>query len=106
MSFYLFGALGVVWFVFWMLLVYDSPSTHPRIDRQEQAYILASVGPQDEDRRSVPWGKMLTCLPLWAILVTQCGNSWAFYTLLTELPTYMAHILHFDIEAVSLIQNM
>lgn len=103
LSFYLFGALGVVWFVFWMLLVYDSPSTHPRIDRQEQAYILASVGPQDEDRRSVPWGKMLTCLPLWAILVTQCGNSWAFYTLLTELPTYMAHILHFDIEANSVL---
>lgn len=47
---------------------------------------------------------MLTCLPLWAILITQCGQSWAFYTQLTELPTYMAQILHFDIQSVS-IQN-
>lgn len=43
---------------------------------------------------------MLKCLPLWAILVTQCGQSWAFYTLLTELPTYMSKILHIEIQAV------
>lgn len=43
---------------------------------------------------------MLTCVPLWAILVTQCGQSWAFYTQLTELPTYMSQILHFDIQQV------
>ncbi|XP_066137490.1 putative inorganic phosphate cotransporter isoform X2 [Euwallacea fornicatus] len=98
LSFYLFGILGIIWFVFWMMFVYDSPSAHPRIDRQEQAFILASIGPQDEDKGSVPWLKMFTCLPLWAILVTQCGNSWAFYTILTELPTYMAQILHFKIE--------
>ncbi|KAH1015828.1 putative inorganic phosphate cotransporter isoform X2 [Dendroctonus ponderosae] len=99
LAFYIFGVLGVIWFIFWIFLVYDSPTTHPRIDRQEQAFILASIGPQDEDKSAVPWSKMLTCLPLWAILVTQCGNSWAFYTQLTELPTYMAQILHFDIES-------
>ncbi|XP_060523249.1 sialin [Cylas formicarius] len=103
LAFYLFGALGIVWFVFWMCLVYDTPVSHPRIDRQEQAYILASIGPQDDDKSSVPWLKMATCLPLWAILVTQCGNSWAFYTQLTELPTYMAQILHFNIQANAIL---
>lgn len=49
----------------------------------------------------MPWLNMLKCAPLWAILITQCGQSWAFYTQLTELPTYMAQILHFDIQAVS-----
>lgn len=44
---------------------------------------------------------MLTCVPLWAILVAQCGQSWAFYTQLTELPTYMSQILHFDIQQVN-----
>lgn len=103
LAFYLFGVLGIIWFGFWMFFVYDSPTSHPRIDRQEQAYILASIGPQDEDRSSVPWLKMATCLPLWAILVTQCGNSWAFYTQLTELPTYMAQILHFDIQSDAIL---
>ena len=36
---------------------------------------------------------------MWAIAITQCGQSWAFYTLLTELPTYMDKILHYDIQA-------
>lgn len=45
--------------------------------------------------------KFLTCVPLWAILIAQCGQSWLFYTQLTELPTYMNNILHFDIVSVS-----
>ncbi|XP_015838353.2 putative inorganic phosphate cotransporter [Tribolium castaneum] len=100
LCFYLFGFLGIIWFVFWCFLIYDSPSSHPRINPQERAFILASIGPQDEDDKApIPWLKMLTCVPLWAILITQCGQSWAFYTQLTELPTYMSQILHFDIQA-------
>ena len=29
--FYVFGALGCVWFALWCFLVYDNPDTHPRI---------------------------------------------------------------------------
>ncbi|KAF5296498.1 hypothetical protein FQR65_LT01487 [Abscondita terminalis] len=104
MAFYVFGATGIVWLVFWILLIYDTPTSHPRICRQEQAFILASIGPQDEDDRApVPWLDMATCLPLWAILVTMCGQAWAFYTQLTELPTYMSEILHFDIQQNSIL---
>ncbi|CAG9774089.1 unnamed protein product [Ceutorhynchus assimilis] len=106
LAFYLFGGIGLVWYIFWLFLAYDSPTTHPRIDEKEQAYILSNIGPQPEDRGPVPWMKMATCLPLWAILVTQCGASWAFYTQLTELPTYMAQILHFDIQANSLLSAL
>lgn len=101
LCFYLFGFLGFIWFFFWMYLVYDNPQVHPRICPQEKAFILASIGPQDEDdKRSIPWRSLATCVPLWAILITQCGQSWAFYTQLTELPTYMAQVLHFDIQSV------
>lgn len=55
-----------------------------------------------EEGRSVPWKSILTCVPLWAILVTQCGMSWMFYTQLTELPTYMKNVLQFDITQVSI----
>ncbi|XP_072949103.1 putative inorganic phosphate cotransporter isoform X2 [Epargyreus clarus] len=97
LCFYLFGGLGVIWFIAWMLLVYDSPQTHPRICPKEVEYITHSIGPQEERPIAIPWCKFLTCLPLWAILIAQCGQSWLFYTQLTELPTYMNNILHFDI---------
>ncbi|KAK9887994.1 hypothetical protein WA026_000283 [Henosepilachna vigintioctopunctata] len=99
LCFYIFGILGLIWFLFWSYFIYDTPLTHPRIDKKEQEYILASIGPQDDDdKSSIPWFSIMTSLPLWAILVTMCGNSWAFYTQLTELPKYMSQILHFNIQ--------
>ncbi|XP_063384106.1 putative inorganic phosphate cotransporter [Cydia fagiglandana] len=98
LCFYLFGGLGVVWFIGWMFLVYDSPQSHPRICPKEIEYITQSIGPQEDKRgMAIPWMKFLTCVPLWAILIAQCGQSWLFYTQLTELPSYMNNILHFDI---------
>ena len=31
--FYVFGALALLWFVLWIILIYDSPSKHPRISK-------------------------------------------------------------------------
>jgi ACS family sodium-dependent inorganic phosphate cotransporter-like MFS transporter 5 len=50
---------------------------------------------------ATPWGKILTSLPVIAIFVAQTSNAWGLYTLLTELPTYMRTVLHFDIKEVS-----
>ncbi|KAK9297287.1 hypothetical protein QLX08_009004 [Tetragonisca angustula] len=99
LAFYLFGGLGIVWYAFWLIFVYDTPAQHRTIDPLERAYIEASVEKKDEDDDpGVPWLSVFTSLPMWAIAITQCGQSWAFYTLLTELPTYMDKILHFDVQ--------
>lgn len=45
-TFYFFGLIGVVWFVFWVFLVYNSPQEHPRISADELMYIEASQGEQ------------------------------------------------------------
>lgn len=37
------GAVGLVWFVLWSFLVFDSPNTHPRISEQERLYITGSL---------------------------------------------------------------
>uniref|UniRef100_A0A1I8P2I3 Major facilitator superfamily (MFS) profile domain-containing protein n=1 Tax=Stomoxys calcitrans TaxID=35570 RepID=A0A1I8P2I3_STOCA len=137
LAFYVFGILGIIWFVFWMYLVYDKPSVHPRISAKEREYIERCIGvtkkldPKSDNNyaqeeaavdsdadasddyrvnvsssveshsapASIPWRAIMTSVPLWAILITQCGQSWAFYTQLTELPTYMNNILHFDIQS-------
>ncbi|XP_078043960.1 major facilitator superfamily transporter 10 isoform X2 [Augochlora pura] len=99
LAFYLFGGLGIVWYAFWLIFVFDTPASHSRIDPVERAYIEASVEKMDEENDAgVPWLSVFTSLPMWAITITQCGQSWAFYTLLTELPTYMDKILQFDVQ--------
>ena len=41
---------------------------------------------------------MLTSVPLWAILAAHVAQSFGYYVLFTELPTYMKNILHFNLE--------
>ena len=41
--FYFFGGLGCVWFVFWILLIFNSPQTHPRISMEERFYIESNI---------------------------------------------------------------
>lgn len=49
---------------------------------------------------SLPLLHMALSVQLWAIIVTQMCSNWAYYTLLTSLPTYMDVILHFDLQSV------
>ena len=37
--FYVFGVIGLVWFIFWCFLVFDGPDVHPRISEEEKAFI-------------------------------------------------------------------
>ena len=50
----------------------------------------------------IPYKAIFTSVPFYAILIAHCCQNWGFYTLLTELPTYMSKILHFDIKEVIL----
>ncbi|XP_046451173.1 putative inorganic phosphate cotransporter [Daphnia pulex] len=100
LAFYVPGIIGVIWFTLWVFLVFDSPSVHPRIAEDEKRYILASTGIKKPIPMSeTPWKTILTSIHLWAILVAHLGHSWGLSMLLTELPTYMKTVLHFDLKA-------
>ncbi|XP_023322825.1 putative inorganic phosphate cotransporter isoform X2 [Eurytemora carolleeae] len=105
--FYVFGVLSLIWFLAWAFLISDSPDTHPTISREERDYIKRSIGSaRSSVTLSVPWKSILTSVPVWALVVTHMAQNWGFYTLLTELPTYMKNILHFDIKANAFISAL
>lgn len=37
--FYFFGALGIIWFILWVLLCYSDPQSHPFISDKEKEYL-------------------------------------------------------------------
>lgn len=49
----------------------------------------------------IPWSKILTSLPFWAIMLAHMGQNYGYETLMTELPTFMRQVLHFSIKDVS-----
>jgi len=99
--FYVFGALGIVWAVMWIFLVYDSPAQHPRIEQAEKDYIEETQGILGIKKGTIktPWLKIATSLPVYATAVAHFCNNWGYYTLLTCLPSYLKYILKFDIKS-------
>lgn len=41
--FYVFGAIGAVWSVAFLIICHEDPEKHPRIDAEEKKYILSSL---------------------------------------------------------------
>ncbi|KAK7082382.1 hypothetical protein SK128_002996 [Halocaridina rubra] len=76
-TFYVFGIVGVLWFLTWMYL-----------------------------KLSIPWRHIFTSMPFWGIFVVHTTQNWGFYTLFSELPTYMKNMLHFNITQNSFISAL
>ena len=106
--FYVFGLLGLVWWVGWCYLVYDSPRAHPRISSAERRYILNSLASSKScsSTMPVPWRKVFSSGPVWALVMVHVAQNYGFYTLLTELPTYMHNVLHFNIRSNAMVSAL
>lgn len=101
--FYLFGALGTVWSIAFIIFCYESPQTHPRINPHEKAYITAELwGKADVSSPPIPWASILKSMPFWAIMAAHIGQNYGYETLMTELPTFMKQVLKFNIKSVSI----
>jgi ACS family sodium-dependent inorganic phosphate cotransporter-like MFS transporter 5 len=105
--FYVSGIAGVLWFVLWLFLVYDTPGRHPRISLKELKYIQnALADQQSENIRSAPWISILTSWPVWAIIVAHTSYSFGFYILVTCLPTFLKDTQNIDIKADGLLSSI
>ncbi|KAF2348310.1 Major facilitator superfamily, partial [Trinorchestia longiramus] len=99
--FYVQGGLCLLWYILWLIFVFDSPAQHPRVSRAERQMIETSIGGGNANapKPSVPWKSVWTSMPVWAIIVAHTCSNWGWYMLLVKLPTYMRYILKFDIKS-------
>ncbi|XP_059471952.1 sialin-like [Neocloeon triangulifer] len=104
--FYVFGFIGLVWYAVWVAVVREGPELDPRISQEELIYIQKSLGQQNYKKTSPPWGQFLKSAPVWAIIVAHFAENWGFYTLLTQLPTFMKDTLEFDLKDAGLLSAL
>lgn len=98
--FYVYGMVGLGWYIFWYWLAFEKPATHPTISAREQVYIEESLGKQQTSQptfATTPWLAFATSLPVWAIIVANIARSWTFYLLIISQPTYFKEVFHYDI---------
>ncbi|ETN58282.1 Sialin, Sodium/sialic acid cotransporter [Anopheles darlingi] len=111
--FYLLGAFACLWFVAWMLIVRRSPEADPYITPKEKEFILATTkrtgtgtGTGASDRVQHPWGAILTSGPVWSLIVASFAENWGFYTLLTQLPTFLKDTMHFELQTAGFLSAL
>lgn len=106
--FYVFGGFGFVWFILWMIIVYNSPADHPRISRAELNYIQNSLNSANDHEKNmkIPWSSILKSISLWSLCVLLFCNSWLYYVLFTFMPTYMEVILGLDMKDNSMYTSL
>lgn len=104
--FYVFGSLGVVCGGAWLTLVSDFPENHPRISQREKAEIARACGAQVRQPGPFPWRSMMTSLPVWSLIIVHVGHNWGSYTLMTQIPTYLKNIQHFDMKSNGLLSAL
>ncbi|CAL4069344.1 unnamed protein product, partial [Meganyctiphanes norvegica] len=106
--FYVTGAIALVWGITWMVLMYETPSEHPRISKEELNHILEGIsGEKQEDKpKKAPWLAMFKSVPLWAITIAHCGNMYGFNLLVTQLPSYLNNVMGLPLDKNTLLATL
>ncbi|CAH2048160.1 unnamed protein product, partial [Iphiclides podalirius] len=105
--FYTNAALGFIWTIAYLTFGSASPEQSKIISKDELKYIQKSLGRVDnQEHHAAPWSKIVTCLPLWAAVAAHCGQNWGFFTLMTEMPTYMAKVLKVNLKDNGVLSSL
>ncbi|KAK4874653.1 hypothetical protein RN001_014013 [Aquatica leii] len=96
--FYIFGIIGIIWFVLWVILCYSDPQTHPFITKNEKIFLEKELTGVSKDKKKIPWKHILKSEPLWALVFAQIGHDWGLFTIMSDLPKFMKSILKFNVK--------
>ena len=100
--FYISGGLGILWFLIWILVVSDDPSTQRFISETEKNYILKHRKQIDEIGKSrPPYLKILLTPSVWALMICDFARSFGAYMVIIEGPNFIDKVLNKDILEVN-----
>ncbi|KAL3137321.1 putative anion transporter 4, chloroplastic [Trebouxia sp. C0010 RCD-2024] len=94
--FYVFGFIGIFWFLAWERNASSSPAVDDKISKEEKEYITSQTITQREGTK-VPWKQILSKRPVWALILSHFCHNWGTFILLTWMPTYYNQVLGLDL---------
>ncbi len=111
--FYICGAVGLIWSVWWYLSYRNLPEEHGMVNSAELARIRG-VDAQgninkpviEEKKASVPWGTLLTSPNMWAIMCAYFTYVYCLWIFLSWLPSYLVEARHFTLLKVGLFASL
>lgn len=104
--FYVAGAAGCLWSIFWWWIAANDPATDRAITAEERRYIESNLPPSFDGSSPVPWIAILSSGALWSTVAGHFAHNFLFYGLLTLLPSYMKSALGFDLDAAGFLSEL
>ncbi len=97
MTFYLTGAVGLLWLVGWWFL-YDEPEKHRLLQPDELAYIRSGQPEIATQSKRVPWLALFCYRPVWAYLLASilAAPAWGFYQFF--VPDFLQKRFHLGLQ--------
>lgn len=106
--FYFSGATALLWAILWMMFGSSSPAECKLISVAERDFIQTSLGHDEQDpeydakkHHKTPWVDIFTSLPFISLIIVHSAQNWGFWTLLTEMPSFLEGVLGYDIKKVT-----
>ncbi|KAG8259611.1 hypothetical protein J6590_008646 [Homalodisca vitripennis] len=104
--FYITGIIGLIWCAVWWTMVKDKPEDDPQISTKELKFLKENLdcGPNDSIPKHIiyPWGKFVTSMPVWAIVVAHTCVSTGL-TVDSELNMFMRDIYNYKMHETKLM---
>jgi sugar phosphate permease len=110
--FYLCGAVGFVWSIWWYLSYRNLPEDHGLVNRAELESIRGTNQkgelnpPPVEKRLKVPWGTLLGSPNMWAVMCAYFTYVYCLWIFLSWLPSYLVEARHFTLLKVGLLASL
>jgi MFS transporter, ACS family, glucarate transporter len=87
-AFVVFGAIGIVWAIWFYRWFRDNPRDHKSVNAAELE-LLAETQQNSAGHADVPWGKLLRSRTVLLLWLQYFFFSWGWYFYITWLPTYL-----------------
>jgi ACS family glucarate transporter-like MFS transporter len=104
-AFEVFGAIGIVWALWFYLWFRDNPRDHPRINAAELE-LLKGVERNCAGHADVPWRKLLQSKTVWLLWLQYFCFSYGWYFYITWLPTYLKEARHLELHKGALLAGL
>ncbi|KAJ9163033.1 hypothetical protein P3X46_022755 [Hevea brasiliensis] len=100
--FYIFGFLGLAWFLIFQFLKEEQasyasvPSSRPQSINLDKSWntSLAELG---DSLKEIPWNAFFQSKAVWAMIYAHFCGSWGHYTCLSWLPSYFSEELNLNL---------
>jgi len=111
--FYVCGAIGLIWSIWWYVSYRNLPEEHPRVNEAELKHIrgvdsTGAINKAAVERKAatVPWGTLLRSPNMWAIMCAYFTYVYCLWIFLSWLPSYLVEFRHFTLIKVGLFASL